>query len=782
MTRKSLLAALCVLAGVTMTQGADKEIVKLTIEEEAKAARQNEPVTMGIPLPEGMVKDVGTLVLKDSTGKVVPCQFFEASKWRTERGGVKWVHADFQASAAAGGKSELVLFDSGAATTPPATPLKAAVEGNVATVTTGPLKFTVRGANFNGFNGVWFDPSGKGAFNDSTMIVPAGAAGGSLASADGKNAFSAKDPDGKVEIERSGPMKVVVKVTGSHKDESGAKLFDYIVRFHAYANSPVVRVQHTFVNRQGNAPSDRLLMTDLSFEVPTKLAKPAVVIGTDAQPWTGSADKDEVFGIQKSDDEFAVMAGADEKVKGKGKSVKPLGVGWIDVGTGKQHVACGVRWFWQMWPKAVGAKADGTLRVGLYPAEHKSDFEVFMGQSRTHDLTFLFHDGMKAEELNDFFKGSQRPLRAFASPKYYCRESKAFGPIADSDQALFGDNWSKVQDHDKTMLQSIEGILKNLDGEKRNGKLMSSYGFYAWGDSYHYSWGAKDKSPNDRPEWTYSWEGNYYDFPNACLLQFARTGEKKFLERFEMNARHVGDVFVCHWHPKPELIGACRYCPPRNHVSTDDGAPYVSIEFNHAKSQCVFNNYYLYGDLRSLDNAMDLASHCMKNRAADSGWAARGFGHMLAQIMCSYELTGDQQYLERMKAISKKGLGQTRSGKYAKGGDFMWGIADEGQVYAYWLTKDPEIVDALKACYDERQKSSYMCGNMALGAAFVYAMRNDEKARDFAWKNIGKACQGGKGGPIFRPKDYGMAWRNVPFAMYYLSDAYNQDKKAVEGK
>ncbi|MBA4387640.1 MAG: hypothetical protein C0404_06640 [Verrucomicrobia bacterium] len=776
------IIAVVSLAGVVIVNAADKEITKLNIEEEAGAARHNEPITMGIPLPEGVIKDVNTLVLKDAAGKVIPCQFFEVSKWHTDKGGIKWVHANFQASVAAKGKEDVILFDSGAVVTPAATPLKATVEGNVATVVTGPVKFSVRGANFNGFNGVWFDPSGKGVFGDSTLIVPASGVGGSLASADGKNAFSAKDADGKVELERSGPMAVVIKATGSHKDESGAKVFDYTVRFHAYANSPVVRVTHTFVNRQGKGAADRLLMTDLAFEVPTSMAKPAVEIGTDAKSWTGSADKDPVYGIQKSDDEFAVMAGSDEKVKGKGKSVKPLTVGWIDVGTGKKHVACGVRWFWQMWPKAVVAKPDGTLRIGLYPAEHKSDFEVFMGQSRTHDLTFLFHDGSKQAELNEFFTGSQRPLRAFASPKYYCRDSKAFGPIADSDQALFGGDWPKVQEHDKVMLQSIQGILKNLDGEQRNGRVMSSYGFYPWGDSYHYSWGSKDKSPNDRPEWTYSWEGNYYDFPNACLLQFARTGEKKFLERFEMNARHVGDVYTCQWHPEERLRGACRYCPPRNHVATDDGAPYVSVEFNHAKSQCVFNNYYLYGDLRSLDNAMLLANNALKNHEADKKWAARGFGHLLTQIMCAYDLTGEAQYLDRIKQEFKYGIDQAKSGKYSKGDKFMWGIADEGLVYAYWLTKDQVIVDALKSGYQERTKDSYLCGNMALGAAFVNAMTDDAACKEFAWKNIAKPCQGGKAGPIMRPKDYGMAWRNVPFALYYLSDAYGQDKKAAGGQ
>lgn len=767
---------MCVMIMATLVaQAAEREIARLTIDEESGVSRNHEPVTMGIPLPEGAVKNIGGLILKDEAGTILPCQFTEASRWHTEKGGLKWVHADFQFSIAAGDKKVVVLGEA-VGLPAPTTPLKATLTDNVVTVITGPLKFAIRGANFNGFNGAWFDPSGKGVFTDATIIVPAAGFGGAMATADGRQACSVNDADGRVEIEQAGPMKVVIKATGSHKDEAGVKVLDYVVRFYAYAGSPVVRVKHTFINRQGTKPADRLLMTDLAFEVPTVMKKPAVLLGTDASPWSGTTDKEAVFAIQKSDDAFAVMAGGNELVSGKGKSTKPTTTGWIDVGAGGHGLACGVRWFWQMWPKAVTAKPDGGLRVGLYPSEHKSDLEVFMGQARTHDLTFLFHAGITATALNDFFKGTQRPLRAFASPKYYCRDTKAFGPIADSDASLFGDNWAIVRDHDKVMLQSIQGILKNIDGEQRNGRVMSSYGFYAWGDSFHYSWNAKDKSPNERPEWTYSWEGNYYDFPNACLLQFARTGEKKFLERFEPNARQVGDVFMCNWNPNEKLQGACRYCPPRNFVSTDDGAPYVSEEFNHAKSQCVFNHYYLYGDLRSLDCAQLLANNALNNHAADTGWAARGFGHLMTQLLCAYELTGEKKYADRMAKLAPYALEQAKTGKYAKGDKFMWGIADEGLVYAYWMTKDQAIIDGLKASYLIRSQNSYLCGNMSLGAAFVYAMTGDTTCKEFAWKNIGKAGQGGKDGPITRPKDYGMAWRNMPFALYYLSNAWTQDK------
>ncbi len=750
---------------------ADREITTLTLQEETGTVRLNEPVTMGIPLSEGTVPDAKTLVLKDAARNVIPCQFFEVSKWHTEKGGVRWVHADFQASVAPNGKTVVKLVDTGAPVEAPETKLSATEADGKVTVVTGPLKFVVRGPNFNGFDGAWFDPSGKGDFSDATLVIPPGGKGGSVVTADGKTVSSSGDPDGKVAIERSGPMRVTVKATGTHKNEAGDRVFDYIVRFHAYAGSPVVRITHTFVNRQGEGVGSRFLMKDLAFEIPTVMANPSVAIGTDAAPWTGSVTAGSAAALQREADDFVVLLGNEEKAKGKGMSNKSLSLGWIDLGGGTKHLAAGIRWFWQMNPKAVVAKVDGTLRLGFFPEESNLDHEVFRGQSRTHDITLRFHSGVGPEVLNQFFAGTQLPLRAFAPSAYYCREAKAFGPIAESNPKLFGDDWPKVLEHDKKMSDSMEKIIKKLDG-KRYGAPgpVDSYGFYPWGDQYHWYFSKKENSPNDRPEWHYSWAGNYYEYPNTCLLQFLRTGDNRFRDRWESSARHVGDVFICHWHHKAKYIGACRYCPARNHVALDNGSPYVSIEFNHAKSQCVFNLYYLYGDLRSLDNAMLLANNALNNHSADKGWAARGLGAHLAQIWCAWELTGEKKYLDRLKYMAKRGMGPTKSGRYYKGDKFMWGIAYEGMVYAYWATGNEEIIDALKGAYEKRLADEYMISNLVLGVALLYHKTGEEKYKDYAWKVLATADS------LPRPKIFGLKWRNSAYALYYLSNAAEKEQ------
>jgi hypothetical protein len=281
---------------------------------------------------------------------------------------------------------------------------------------------------------------------------------------------------------------------------------------------------------------------------------------------------------------------------------------------------------------------------------------------------------------------------------------------------------------------------------------------------YHWKWDAQEKAPYDTINWRYSFEGNYYDYPHVMFQGFLRTGDKLFLERFIPNAIQVGDVHAVNYHPNQALIGACRYCPPRNFVATDDGAPYVSSEFNHYKSQCVYAYYYLTGDRRSLDHCKMLANNVLKNRDADSGWAARGVGAQLAGLWNAYELTLEPQYLERMKFMAKRAMDQFREGRYRVGGDFMWGMANEGLCYYYWLTGDPAVIETFKEGYPKcKAKTGYP--NMALGLAMTYRVTGDEQFRDWAWKALGREHAG------LGPHGIGQNMRSSHFALFFLSDA-----------
>jgi hypothetical protein len=388
-------------------------------------------------------------------------------------------------------------------------------------------------------------------------------------------------------------------------------------------------------------------------------------------------------------------------------------------------------------------------------------------------MTLVFHDDKTTpNDLNAIFAAQNRPLFAWATPKYYCRDTHAFGySIEDEDaEKLFGEQAASVKKHDEAILKTLKDGIAAVDRRDRNGEAHDSYGIYAWGDLYHWNWrnadGSPDwgKSPFHTDNWRLSWEGNYYDYPHCMLMQFIRTGEKLYLERFLPNAIQIADVHTCNWNPDPNLIGACHYCPPRNFVASDDGTVYVSPEFNHYKTQSVYAYYYLTGDLRMREACLMQANNALNNHQADTGWAARGAGAQIAGLWNAYELTRDAKYLARMKDMADRVMAQFKNGKYDKGDAFMWGIANEGLCYYYWVTGDPAVIETLKEGY-LKCKAATEYANMALGLAMVYRVTGDAQFRDLAWKAIAREK------PSIGAHDAGQTFRSTHFALYFLSDA-----------
>jgi PcRGLX-like protein central beta sandwich domain/PcRGLX-like N-terminal RIFT barrel domain len=785
MTGLFLVGAMALNFGAMAVGGETIAIVKLTVEDEAGLGALKQPMTMGIPLPPGKVSDAGTLVLLDAAGKQIPAGIKEVSRWLDGKS-VKWVHATWLQSVAPKGQVQVTLADTGvkAASAKGKIFLKVTKTDAQVTVQTGFVKFSVKGAKFNGFDSAWFDATGKNNYSDANQVI-GGDGGGSIVtiapkdqvklenenpkfSGAGKPYFSTNDSAAKVEVEEQTPFRVVIKASGQHKS-GDQRALDYIVRFYAYADSPLVRVSHTFLSRQGEKVSDFHWMEGLELSVPTKLAGGKLLFGSEAKPVaTGLPGRIR----QETSDKFSIFSGDNEVASGKGKSSKPLTTGWMDLRKGNLGLAVGIKWFWQMRPKSLGVDSRGGIHVGLY-ARRVRPLEVYRGQSRTHYMTFLFHNGQaKPESLNALYAAEQKPLRAWATPKYYCRDAPAFGPMLENDKALYGEKWPKVERHNQVMLDSLKGLLKFLDKGSYGKIARDSYGVYAWGDRFHWTWKNFGKSPVKSHQWRQSWAGNYYDYPSSMLLQFLRTGNKLYLERFWPNALQIGDVHTTQWHPKKNLIGACRYCPPRNFVAMDGGKVYTSIEFNHYKSQSVYANWYLTGDLRSLEHCRLLANNAFVNNWADSGWAARGIGSQITGLWNAYELWRDPKYLSRMKKLAGKAMAQFKNGKYRKGG-FHDGIANEGLCYYYWVSGDKRVIETFKAGFPKsRNKTKY--ANMALSLALMYRVTGDEQYKTWAWKALMTKKASAR---VHNP---GCQFRAGSNALYFLNDA-SKDWKPYTG-
>ena len=68
----------------------------LLVEERSGRSRFNEPLTFGIPFPNGMVADARSLTLWDVNGRQCPLQAKTLAQWLDRS--AKWVLLDIQAN------------------------------------------------------------------------------------------------------------------------------------------------------------------------------------------------------------------------------------------------------------------------------------------------------------------------------------------------------------------------------------------------------------------------------------------------------------------------------------------------------------------------------------------------------------------------------------------------------------------------------------------------------------------------------------------------------------
>ncbi|MDD5009032.1 MAG: hypothetical protein PHC68_11625, partial [Syntrophorhabdaceae bacterium] len=150
-----------VLFSLTMMVGrVDAKTIKVV--EYGGVQRINEPVRFTIPFAKGE--------LHDSTGIKIsshPAQFSPISYWPDSS--YRFLLVRTNASVAAN-DSTYLTFTTGI-NSQPIDSAKVSKVAGVITVTTGPLKFTIREANHNLFNEVWIDTSGNRLYADGERIV-----------------------------------------------------------------------------------------------------------------------------------------------------------------------------------------------------------------------------------------------------------------------------------------------------------------------------------------------------------------------------------------------------------------------------------------------------------------------------------------------------------------------------------------------------------------------------------------------------------------------------------
>lgn len=766
-----------VILGFLVIYPFSQMIVPLNVKERAGIARTSEPITMGIPLPEGLSYDTSDFALKDGSGNVIPCEFRTASKWWSDKSSIRWLHVDFKASVTANETKTYYLHRDRSSHAVSSSALSVSDLGTKFQVSTGPLRFTVKKQGFNLFDEAWVDESGAGSFDDAHKIVSSHTKGFSLLSL-GVRYYASNDNSSTAVIERHGPQSCVIRIDGRLKDASGVSKYFFRTRIYAYSGSKDVKVVFSFENRDPNV-NNYVVQNGLNMELPLNLSSTEYALGAPTGTKSGTLASDqEAFLLVSKIDKYKFGGVLNDS--GNSLADKSPDLGWALLKDGTKGVGVQTRWLWQMYPSSVEVNSTGMLNVGLFshrftggssafPPRFANHYRIYSGMGRSHEMRFVFFNNSSNEHVRSTLIGANSRLVALAPASWYCRVTKAFGPLVERGNAeLFAAPYelSRLTIYDNAMWNAALKCIGNTNAIL-GGK--DAYDYLGWGDNPHYFESAG----------RLLWNGNYYDLPHLMLQNFARSIQSNesqsyyMLDYFHAHTTHIQDLHITHFEPNDMNDGACRYCPPTNHIGQDALEPVVMNHTSHHKTMSLFEMYYLLGEERALDAALKGVKWIKSYTTSEVSTYnitcyARRPGHIFNTLIAGYEYNFDPQCLSKLTSyltplrttLGTGGVDMCGSISQA----WMTGLLTEPMVKAAEITGNPLWAATVKQIVDSTLETN---SNNAFAAAYCARQFNNGMYLDKAYSLFSSIGNGMSFG--HHEKDYAEKCRSVLMAFAYFA-------------
>jgi hypothetical protein len=327
-------------------------------------------------------------------------------------------------------------------------------------------------------------------------------------------------------VEECGPERVSLRFDVPHEDARGVAHLNSVIRLHAYARQPFVKLAHRLevispeLSPAAGGDETQALLAVRSFDLRLswRHAQP---------PWRMVHEHDLAHRVEHGADAHT-MAG-----RAAGQVVVPGELGAL---------AVGVRHFWQTYPK--GLRVDGqAVRVEWMPA---LTGEPLPGdEDAWHRLYFWLKDGqylLKAglaltnevliawpeagERLDAAFAWLEQPV--VARPEInYLDQTQALGRLAPKRR-------SSSPRYERLADWAIDSFIED-QAECR------AYGQVNFGDWYGES--------------NWSWGNNEYDPAYCAYTEFLRGGDPRWAAWGAQSARHLADVDTVNFSSAPDQVG-----------------------------------------------------------------------------------------------------------------------------------------------------------------------------------------------------------------------------------
>lgn len=659
--------------------------VPLIVEELAGISRVDEPVTVGIPFPQGVVFNPSCLTLWISDKQPIPLQTQTLAQWFD--GSVKWILVDFQATVAANTQAVYQLRslppEQQTSCQTPRPFVRESVEQIV--VDTGSALFFLNRRVAKPFDRVLIQGTDCVATEGSSLVLTDEA---------GQEYIPHID---SLELEAAGPLRVTVRAKGEFRSASCPGLARFDMHLSFYAGSGFVAMQVTIHNpRAARHPGGlwdlgdegSIYFKDLSLRVPLQrknapqvswITEPAKSQNTQAtqrleiyqdssggENWRSTNHVNRFGQVKQTFRGYRVKA--DESLLEEGLRATPM----LAVHGEQGSVAATVAQFWQNFPKALEAQGS-ELIVRLFPKQFGDVFELQGGEQKTHTVYLQFSS--RVEEAPDLSWVHAR-LTPRVNPECYAT-AKACSYLSP----LFLDDNTECRELINTAITGPQSFFARRE-------IIDEYGWRHFGDLYadHEAVGHTGETP------LVAHYNNQYDVIYGAIVRYLCGGDRRWFELARDLARHVIDIDIYHtkedrpaynsglfWHTDHYLDAATathrsysKAALTNRNASSYGGGP--SNEHNYTSGLLAY--YFLTGDVTAREAVLNLADwvlnmddgsqrflgwldrrptgFCSSTTSREYHGPGRGAGNSLNALIDAYTLTHKGFYFTKAEEIIRR--------------------------------------------------------------------------------------------------------------------------------
>jgi hypothetical protein len=645
-------------------------------EGQPTGRRRREPVSVGVPLPEGLVDDPSCLALVGPAGERVPTQARALDRW--PGGSVRWALLDGQLDVHPDGETtyDLVARRAPGPAAPP--PLTVSDDGGVVTVDTGVARAVLRVPGTRLLEEVTVD---------HRAAIDPDRSGLRIVDGDGREwAIRFESAD----IEACGPVRAEVSVRGMARPPRGPRWLRVAVRLHFFAGSAVARLEVALENpAAARHPGGKwtlgdrgsVHLRDVAFTVAMpgppqqatvwwsaergarlETAEGPLEIYQDSSGganWRSRNHVNRHGRIPVRFQGYRVRTGVSERT---GHRATPV----VGVTGGGGQVAVAMRHFWENFPKAVEAGA-GAVTLRLFPAQFADTHELQAGERKTHEFAVALGPDPVTDVPLDWCR---QPSLACVDPAWACDSGAVpwLTPASANPSARY-----------------LALVGSAIDGDQafaRKREVIDEYGWRHFGDLYADHEAVLHRGPDP----LVSHYNNQYDAVAGMATQFLMTGDPRWHDALDELARHVTDIDIYHtdrdksaynggllWHTAHYVdAGTSTHRSFPDAPGVGGGGP--SSEHDYAGGLML--HHFLTGSADSRDAVIGLARWV---RDMDDGrltvfrWLdrgptglasatrspayhgpGRGAAYSIATLLAAHRLTGERAYRDKADALVRR--------------------------------------------------------------------------------------------------------------------------------